>query len=106
MAGQNSAGMQPVREGMHQRRVNKVLCQRLQFPVLTRSLFGLPYRLAYKKGSIAARLPEFVALLNHLETIPELRLPTHPRWQQIRQSVAARQPGALGRYEDEVDAII
>ena len=69
-------------------------------------LFRLPYRLAYKKGSIAARLPEFVALLNHLETIPELQLPAQPRWQQIRQAVAARQPGVLGRYEDEVDAIV
>lgn len=69
-------------------------------------LFRLPYRLAYKKGRTAARLPPFVALLDHLETIPELRLSTQPRWQQIRHAVAARRPGVIGRYEDEVDAVV
>jgi predicted RNase H-like nuclease len=69
-------------------------------------LFELPYRLGYKKGSAAARLPTFGALLDHLETIPELQLSTHGRWRLIREDVAAHRPGVPGRYEDEVDAIL
>jgi len=48
----------------------------------------------------------FTALLDHLETIPALHLGTHPRWHLIREDVAARRPGLLARYEDEVDAIV
>ena len=69
-------------------------------------VFRLPYRLAYKKGTVAARLPEFVTLLDRLETIRELQLLAHAPWHQMRQAVAAREPGVLARYEDEVDAIV
>lgn len=69
-------------------------------------LFDLPYRLAYKKGAVAERLPAFTTLLNLLETVGELRLTSHPRWQHIREAVDAGRPGVLSRYEDEVDGIV
>ena len=69
-------------------------------------LFGLPYRLGYKKGRTASRHPAFQSLLHHLETVPELDLTSHPRWREIRDAVARRTPGVISRYEDEVDSVL
>lgn len=70
------------------------------------ALFGLEYRLDYKKGSTQRRAPGFVALVRHLEGVGELRLADAPRWAELRRIVAAPQPGDLNRIEDELDAIL
>ena len=69
-------------------------------------LFTLPYRLAYKKGSLASRTEAFRVLADHLETVTELGLATYPRWADMRAMLAGPQPGDLDRWEDEVDAIV
>ena len=69
-------------------------------------LFALPYRLAYKKGDAARRAAGLGELLTHLESVAELRLADHPRWREIRATVAAPSPGQLARIEDEVDAVV
>jgi predicted RNase H-like nuclease len=68
------------------------------------TLFGLPERLAYKKGP--DRRGEFARLVTHMQSIPELQLTRSPRWQQIVALVADPRPGDLNRVEDEVDAIL
>ncbi|MEJ5866475.1 DUF429 domain-containing protein [Pseudokineococcus sp. 5B2Z-1] len=70
-------------------------------------LFELPYRIAYKKGSAAARLPGFRQLIGLLEEHPALRLGGSVRWQEIRDVVMG-EPGSgeLDRVEDEVDAVV
>ena len=70
------------------------------------ALFGLDYRLDYKKGSTARRAPGFAALVQHLESITELGLVDQPRWTQLRGLVAEPRPGDLTRIEDELDAIL
>lgn len=70
------------------------------------ALFGLPYRLDYKKPPLARRLPGFGALLGHLESVPELALEGSARWREIRAVVADPRPGDLDRVEDEVDAVL
>lgn len=69
-------------------------------------LFGLDYRLAYKKGTgtLSARQPGFVSLMRHLESVPELELATHPRWVELSQVVASGR--GLDRIEDELDAVL
>jgi predicted RNase H-like nuclease len=69
-------------------------------------LFGLGYRLDYKKGNQARRAPGFAELLRHLEAVPELRLPDYPRWPVLQAIVATPRPGDLNRVEDELDAIL
>lgn len=69
-------------------------------------LFGLPYRLDYKKGSTARRAPGFAELVRHLEAIDELGLVGHPRWAVLRRAATAPRLGDLTRIEDEVDAIL
>ena len=69
-------------------------------------LFALPYRLDYKKGSTARRLPGFRSLVRHLESIPELGLPAYSRWIELTRILASPRPGDLDRWEDEVDAIL
>lgn len=69
-------------------------------------LFGLGYRLDYKKGSQQRRTPGFVSLMRHLEGLPELRLQDYPRWTTLRGIVAAPRAGDLNRVEDELDAIL
>ena len=69
-------------------------------------LFGLGYRLDYKKGGTARRAPAFTELAAHLESIAVLRLAEHPRWQEVRRTIAAPAPGDLNRIEDEVDAVL
>jgi predicted RNase H-like nuclease len=69
-------------------------------------LFGLPYRIAYKKGSTAQRLPGFQHLAALLESIPSLHLQHYPRWHQIRTVIDAPGPGDLTRVEDEIDAVV
>jgi predicted RNase H-like nuclease len=69
-------------------------------------LFGLPYRIAYKKGSTAQRLPGFQHLAGLLESVPELHVEEHPRWQQIRAVIDSPAAGDLTRIEDEIDAVV
>ncbi|HET7689097.1 MAG TPA: DUF429 domain-containing protein [Nocardioidaceae bacterium] len=69
-------------------------------------LFELGYRLDYKKGNDQRRSPGFALLVKHLESIPELALVGHRRWEQLKQTLAAPQPGDLNRAEDELDAIL
>ncbi|WP_147262046.1 DUF429 domain-containing protein [Blastococcus sp. TF02A-26] len=69
-------------------------------------LFGLPYRLDYKKGNDQRRAPGFRLFVQHLESIPELALLSNPRWAELRQSIAAPRRGDLTRVEDELDAIV
>lgn len=70
------------------------------------TLFGLDYRLDYKKGSTARRAPGFAELVRHLESVTTLGLADQPRWNQLRRVVAAPRPGDLTRIEDELDAIL
>ena len=69
-------------------------------------LFWLSYRLAYKKGSTDSRLPGFRTLMRLLESVPQLGLSGHPRWREIHAAVESAGRGVVGRYEDEVDAIL
>lgn len=69
-------------------------------------LFRLPYRLDYKKGNEQGRAPAFGLFVQHLESIPELRLAGNPRWGQLTRTLAAPRPGDLNRVEDELDAIV
>ncbi len=52
------------------------------------SLFNLPYRLAYKKGSAAHRRSGLEQMVELLESLPELRLAEYSRWPEIRRIVA------------------
>ena len=67
-------------------------------------LFELPQRVLYKKGT--DRRSGFLQLLDLLESIPELALVDHPRWQELVAIVADPRPGDLTRIEDEIDAIL
>ena len=67
-------------------------------------LFALPSRILYKKGS--TRAAGFAALVQHFETVLELRLTENERWLDLKRIVAAPQPGDLTRIEDEIDAIL
>jgi len=69
-------------------------------------LFGLDYRLLYKKGTRAQRMAGMAALLGHLASVPELRVGANPRWGQLAATVADPRPGNLDRVEDELDAIL
>ncbi|GAA4972571.1 DUF429 domain-containing protein [Kineococcus glutinatus] len=69
-------------------------------------LFKLGYRLNYKKGNTQRRTPAFTELARHLESITVLQLAGHPRWQQIKRTIAAPAPDDLNRIEDEMDAIL
>jgi predicted RNase H-like nuclease len=69
-------------------------------------LFGLPYRVAYKKGSTAKRLAGFQQLASLLESIPELHVEDHPRWKEIRVVIDSPAAGDLTRIEDEIDAVV
>jgi len=70
------------------------------------ALFGLPYRLDYKKGPRERRQPGFAALVRHLESVPVLRAADSPRWPHLRRVVAEPGPGDLDRVEDELDAVV
>ncbi|NAZ75235.1 DUF429 domain-containing protein [Kineococcus sp. T13] len=69
-------------------------------------LFQLGYRLDYKKGTQARRVPGFAQLAGHLESVGVLRLRESPRWRQLRQVIAAPEAGDLDRIEDELDAVV
>lgn len=69
-------------------------------------LFGLPYRLAYKKGDAAQRLVGFRRLADLLESVTPLDLPSSPRWAHIRRTLDSPRPGDLDRHEDEMDALL
>ncbi|WP_298991484.1 DUF429 domain-containing protein [uncultured Pseudokineococcus sp.] len=75
-------------------------------PVLV-GLFQLPYRIAYKKGGSAARLPGFRQLVRLLDEHPALSLGESTRWLEIREVVTG-EPGSgdLDRVEDEIDAVV
>lgn len=74
------------------------------------SMFGLAERLVYKdksRFSLAQRQDGFAQLLFHLESIENLALADHPRWNAVKAVVAAAQTrAALNRIEDELDAIV
>lgn len=70
------------------------------------SIFELPYRLAYKKGTVAERRAGQEQLVRLLESVPELRLADSWRWPEIRRIVEDPSPGELDRLEDELDAIV
>jgi predicted RNase H-like nuclease len=70
------------------------------------TLFGLDYRLDYKKGPARRRLPGFATLMAHLEQIGELDLTDNPRWAELRSIVETSRPGDLDRVEDELDSIM
>lgn len=66
----------------------------------------LPYK-AKAGRTVDLRRAAMLEVLYHLETVPELRLEEHPRWQLLRTAVedAARHVD-LERVEDEVDAVL
>lgn len=74
------------------------------------ALFGLERVLPYKakKGRpVDMRRAVFLELLDHLEALPELRLPESRRWAEIRAVVdAATRQVDLERVEDEIDAVL
>lgn len=78
------------------------------------ALFGLRRTLKYKGGrgrSPATRRPEFIRLLDLLESLPGFDPPfdpaTSPRWDGLRRHVREATTGAaLDRAEDEVDAYV
>ena len=69
-------------------------------------LFGLPYRVAYKKGPVASRRTGFAALVGLLEGWPALDLGGEP-WARVTGELdaAARQVD-LDRVEDQLDAVV
>ena len=69
-------------------------------------LFGLGYRLAYKKGGATKRLAGFAQLVGHLEAVPELALGQSSRWRQLASMASDPAPGDLDRVEDEIDAVV
>lgn len=69
-------------------------------------LFGLGYRIGYKKGGVAQRRAGFSELVRLLEAVPELALGDNARWRQLASTAAAPRPGDLDRIEDEVDAVV
>lgn len=69
-------------------------------------LFGLDYRLAYKKGRAADRAAGFAVLVRHLESLVVLDLPGSARWAHLKAVAAAPARGDLNRIEDELDAIL
>lgn len=69
-------------------------------------LFGLDYRLLYKKGTRAQRMAGMAALVGHIASVPELRVHEYPRWAEIVAHVATPGPGVLDRVEDELDAVV
>lgn len=73
----------------------------------TIGLFGLGRILKYKGGNLPSRQAAFTTLLDHLESIATLELPTNSRWREIRD-VASSAPRhfQLDQIEDEVDAIL
>lgn len=66
----------------------------------------IPYKAKPGRDLAAARRSAFLELTEHLESLSELRLAGHPRWESIRAAVhgATRQVD-LERCEDETDAI-
>ena len=68
-------------------------------------LFRLPYRLAYKKGTIAARLPGSCTSPTCWSPSPSSTCPPIPAGTRSARPSLAR-PGELTRYEDEIDAIV
>lgn len=69
-------------------------------------LFGLPYRVDYKKGSTAKRVAGFAHLAGLLESIAELHVGEHPRWKEIQGVIDSPAAGDLARIEDEIDAVV
>ena len=69
-------------------------------------LFALPYRLDYKKGGTARRLPGFRTLVELLESVPELCAAATDGWAVLRGELADPRPGVVARWEDEVDAVL
>src|SRR3546814_8972583 len=74
------------------------------------SLFGLSSVLPYKSGrgrTPEARRETFGVLLDHLEAIGPLQLPSAHRWLELRVAVAAAtRQMHLEAIEDELDAIL
>ncbi len=69
-------------------------------------LFGLGYRLGYKKGGAAQRLAGFAQLVGCLEAVPELGLAENARWRRLAATAADPKSGDLDRIEDEIDAVV
>lgn len=66
----------------------------------------LPYK-AKAGRSTDLRRAAMLEVLYHLETVPELRLEEHRRWQELRAAVqGAGRHVDLERVEDEVDAVL
>lgn len=66
----------------------------------------LPYK-AKAGRAVDLRRSAMLEVLGHLETVPELRLDEHPRWQSLRAAVGtATRHVDLERVEDEVDAVL
>lgn len=73
-------------------------------------LFGLPRRLAYKKGDVATRRAGFTQLVGHIESLagaaPALGLDDEP-WGRLRDdTAAATRQVDLDRAEDQLDAVV
>lgn len=73
-------------------------------------LFALGSVLPYKAKAgrtVDLRRAAMLEVLHHLETVPELRLDEHPRWQSLREAVeGATRHVDLERVEDEGDAVL
>lgn len=69
-------------------------------------LFGLDYRLLYKKGPRAQRMAGMAALVGYIASVPELRVHEYPRWAELVAHVADPGPRILDRVEDELDAVV
>lgn len=70
-------------------------------------LFGLGYRLPYKKGPLASRQAALTELLGLLCGLEVLRLGGNERWAEIEEQVAdSARLVDLDAVEDEVDAVL
>lgn len=73
-------------------------------------LFGLARIIPYKAKAgrtVAFRRDQFCALIEHMERIPHLDLPSSTRWAQLKAEFhAAGRQVDLDRIEDEIDAIL
>jgi len=91
------------------------LVQRLDVPVCIEvyphaalvGLFALPYRLLYKKGTVAVRREGLLRLVALLESWPVVDLVGVESWARLREGAEeARRLVDLKRVEDQLDAVL